>query len=115
MLFISVRSKNFSNYSCLIIIIMSHGGSKEFIRAKDEMYNIESEIVDPVLMNVCLKDKPKLFFFQACKGDATMEPDYHPKATNKFDILKCYSTYEGELTGLSKFCSQFSTIMLSIL
>ncbi|XP_065084840.1 caspase-7-like [Ochlerotatus camptorhynchus] len=93
-----IRKKSFNNYSCLIVIIMSHGERRDLIRAKDKTYDFEAKIVEPILMNDSLKNKPKLFFVQACKGGATMETDFHPKATNKFDMLKCYSTYEGTVS-----------------
>lgn len=93
-----VRTKNLSNYSCLIVVIMSHGGLNDKIQTVDGFYQLDNAVVEPTLMNDTLKGKPRLFFVQACKGDAVMESDITPTATNKFDILKCFSTYEGTLS-----------------
>ncbi|XP_055533616.1 caspase-7-like isoform X1 [Wyeomyia smithii] len=94
-----IEKKNFSKSSCLIVIIMSHGDRGEVIKGFDgNTYHIEADIVDRVLNNNTLKDKPKLFFIQACKGNAHMEMDYIVSAPNKHDIMKCYSTYEGTVS-----------------
>ncbi|XP_029724432.1 caspase-7 [Aedes albopictus] len=90
-----VRRKNLGSHSCLIIVIMSHGGFNDKIETVDGFYRLDNAIVEPTLNNSTLKDKPKLFFVQACKGDAEMECDLTPTASNKFDILKCFSSYEG--------------------
>nr|XP_019529650.2 caspase-like [Aedes albopictus] len=90
-----VRKKNLGSHSCLIIVIMSHGGFNDKIETVDGFYRLDNAIVEPTLNNSTLKDKPKLFFVQACKGDAEMESDLTPIATNKFNILKCFSSYEG--------------------
>ncbi|XP_021709832.1 caspase-3 isoform X3 [Aedes aegypti] len=93
-----VSLKNFGSYSSLMIVIMSHGGLNDQIQASNGFYHLDTTIVEPTLMNETLKGKPKLFFVQACKGDAVMEADATQTATNKFDILKCFSTYEGTLS-----------------
>ncbi|XP_053685894.1 caspase-7-like [Sabethes cyaneus] len=95
---IEISRKDFKKCCCLLVFIMSHGGRGETIKAYDgNSYNLETDIVDRVLNNNTLKDKPKLFFIQACKGNALMETDCVPSATNKNDIMKCYSTYEGTM------------------
>lgn len=93
-----VRRKKFDKYSCLIVIIMSHGKANDQILAVDECYQLDKAIVEPTLMNDTLKGKPKIFIVNACKGNAQMETDYVLSATNKFDILKCFSTYEGTVS-----------------
>lgn len=93
-----VSLKNFGSYSSLMIVIMSHGGLNDHIQTSNGFYHLDTTIVEPTLMNETLKGKPKLFFVQACKGDAVMEADATRTATNKFDILKCFSTYEGTLS-----------------
>lgn len=77
---------------------MSHGKANDQILAVDGCYQLDSAIVEPTLMNDSLKGKPKIFLVNACKGDAKMETDYVLTATNKFDILKCFSTYEGTVS-----------------
>ncbi|XP_055590668.1 caspase-3-like [Uranotaenia lowii] len=93
----NIRKKNFSKYSCLIVIIMSHGDTNGRIYASDATYDFNNDVVEQILSNKTLKDKPKIFFIQACKGNARMETDGTPTTTNKNDVLKCYSTYEGTL------------------
>ncbi|XP_058836251.1 caspase-14-like [Topomyia yanbarensis] len=90
-----ISKKNFSSICCLLVIIMSHGDSKDLIKARDGMFNLEEEIVELTLLNDTLKNKPKIFIIQACKGRAVMETDAIRSATNKNDIMKCFSTYEG--------------------
>nr|XP_029724524.1 caspase-14-like [Aedes albopictus] len=93
-----IRNKNFDKYSCLIVIIMSHGEAKDQIWALDKCYNLEADVVDRIRENRSLRAKPKLFIVQACKGEAMMEPDYTPTAPNAMNIMKCYSTYEGTVS-----------------
>ncbi|XP_053685893.1 caspase-14-like [Sabethes cyaneus] len=94
-----IEKKDFKECSCLIVIIMSHGGLGDTIMASDEQsYNLETDIVDRVLDNSTLKDKPKLFFIQACRGNALMETDSFPSVSNKNDIWKLHSTYEGTVS-----------------
>ncbi|PSN56823.1 hypothetical protein C0J52_02705 [Blattella germanica] len=62
--------KELQNYDCLAVAILTHGGSGDFVYAKDNVpYNIK-EVVQEFLADKCpyLSNKPKLFFIQACKG-----------------------------------------------
>ncbi|XP_055592965.1 caspase-6-like [Uranotaenia lowii] len=95
---IEIKQKRLAHISCLIVVIMSHGDTHGRIHAYDGIYNLEHDVVEQTLLNETLKDKPKLFFVQACKGNALMETDAFPTTTNKNDILKCYSTYEGTVS-----------------
>ncbi|XP_058979657.1 uncharacterized protein LOC101888040 [Musca domestica] len=95
-----IQTKDFSEYACLVIVILSHGNRHEEIAAKDGHYSIDDHVLFPILRNATLNDKPKMFFIQACKGsmqsmgyytDATM---FSPPGSAN-EILKCYSTFEG--------------------
>ncbi|XP_073813150.1 death associated molecule related to Mch2 caspase [Musca autumnalis] len=95
-----IQSKDFTEYACIVIVILSHGNRHEEIAAKDGHYSIDDHVLFPILRNNTLNDKPKMFFIQACKGsmeskgyytDAT--PFSPPGSAN--EILKCYSTFEG--------------------
>ncbi|XP_061397828.1 uncharacterized protein DDB_G0271670 [Musca vetustissima] len=95
-----IQTKDFTEYACLVIVILSHGNRHEEIAAKDGHYSIDDHVLFPILRNTTLNDKPKMFFIQACKGsmeskgyytDAT--PFTPPGSAN--EILKCYSTFEG--------------------
>ncbi|XP_029665790.1 caspase-1-like isoform X1 [Formica exsecta] len=55
---------------CLCIIVLTHGLQNDLIWAKDVAYKSE-KIWKPFTADKCitLAGKPKLFFFQACRGD----------------------------------------------
>ncbi|XP_020278895.1 caspase-1-like [Pseudomyrmex gracilis] len=55
---------------CICIIVLTHGFHNDLICAKDAAYKSD-KIWKPFTANRCntLAGKPKLFFFQACRGD----------------------------------------------
>jgi len=59
--------KDYSQISCLIIFIMSHG-DKNKVKAADSNNIYIEEFIDPFKENISLKNKPKLFFIQMCRG-----------------------------------------------
>ncbi|ETN64648.1 hypothetical protein AND_003603 [Anopheles darlingi] len=92
----NIARQNFSNYSCLIIIIMSHGLMNDQIAAFDgETYGFEEDIVEKCTSNRTLDGKPKLFIVQACRGDSTMTTDSKKTQSKKSDVLTFQSTYKG--------------------
>jgi hypothetical protein len=80
-----VKFVDFTQYSCLIFVIISHGDSLSKIYGVDnEPVDLNDDLIGP--FNACesLRGKPKLFFVQACRGRfkaQTVETD------NKFDSL----------------------------
>jgi hypothetical protein len=106
------RDTALQNDQCLVLFFMSHGTSVEINNRKtDCIYGSDSqpltpdEILSPLTNSRCsyLKNKPKLVFFQACRGehcdqtDATGEPatqtDYStPDAPSYTDFLIGYPT-----------------------
>ncbi|XP_037950748.1 cell wall protein DAN4-like [Teleopsis dalmanni] len=94
----NIERKKFTDYSCLIIVILSHGSRHEGIAAKNGTYSIDDKILFPILRNRTLADKPKIFFIQACKGAMEIggfkTDSVQPNGTPS-EILKCYSTFEG--------------------
>lgn len=75
---------------------MSHGDTDDRIYAYDGLFDLEPDIVDPIVKNCTLKEKPILFFIQACRGNDIMDSDAAQIVQkNKANIIKCYSTYEG--------------------
>ncbi|CAD7011335.1 unnamed protein product [Ceratitis capitata] len=94
----SMTKKDYSNYSCLIIVILSHGTFNDSVAASDAEYNINETILYPILDIPSLKEKPKIFIIQACKG-GMVPGEYKTDAStvrgSPSEILKCYSTYEG--------------------
>lgn len=60
---------DYSNASCLIIIVLSHGGQEDLALAKDAWYKIMSTTIVPIMTyNKTIKLVPKLILTQACKG-----------------------------------------------
>ncbi|XP_050095181.1 caspase-3-like [Anopheles aquasalis] len=91
-----IARQNFSDNSCLITIIMSHGLMNDQILAHDgNTYSFEDEIVEKCTSNRTLDGKPKLFIVQACRGDSTMTTDSKKTQSKKSDVLTFQSTYKG--------------------
>ena len=110
--------RDYSIHGCFICFIMSHGKSGQ-IDTSDSQEITVKEFIDPLKLNRSLKDKPKLFFIQSCRGknkmlthDGAQTQDFHieleqeglenENASYKIpieaDFLICYSTVEGYLS-----------------
>ncbi|XP_031783182.1 caspase-1-like [Nasonia vitripennis] len=65
-----LRREDHSDNDCLCIFVLTHGMADDFICAKDTNYKLD-KIWKPFTADKCstLAGKPKLFFFQACRGD----------------------------------------------
>ena len=92
---------------CLLVVVLSHGGDDDLMAAQDEWYSDE-ELWNPFLADNCpsLRNKPKLFFLNACRGnkqDRGAETDNKPEKTtvkrsklpNHADFLIARSTVPG--------------------
>uniref|UniRef100_A0A182M5Q9 Caspase family p20 domain-containing protein n=1 Tax=Anopheles culicifacies TaxID=139723 RepID=A0A182M5Q9_9DIPT len=94
-----ISTQNFSNNSCLIVFILSHGNVNDTIMAQDGyMYSFHSDIVEQCTSNKTLKNKPKIFVLQACRGDATIVTDATRSLSNKIDIVAFQSSYLGTVS-----------------
>ncbi|CAG9854779.1 unnamed protein product [Phyllotreta striolata] len=63
-----IAESDLSQYNSLIIFVLTHGNKSNTLRTKDgEIYAIE--FWNKIGENPTLADKPKMFVFQACKGD----------------------------------------------
>lgn len=105
-----VSKKDFRDYGCIVIAILSHGSNEERIWAYDDHFNLTDTLVNPIAKNSSLENKPKIFIISACKGsdEKTIVQNSEPlvadavpfTSSNRVpyvrDILKCYSTYEGK-------------------
>nr|AAO92598.1 ancaspase-7 [Anopheles stephensi] len=96
---------------CLVVVIMTHG-DKDVLYASDKCYPIGC-LWEPFLGDECssLRGKPKLFFVQACRGNAFDKGVKLDKAVTDTvdssskrllfliptmaDLLVMYSTYDG--------------------
>ena len=94
--------EDYSDLYCYACVILSHG-DEGVIWGTDLPVRI-TELVEPFCEKK-LAGKPKLFFFQACRGQDTMKPfkdvDYTKSSLkiyelpNMSDFLFCYSTVSG--------------------
>lgn len=101
---------NFAPYDCLIIVVLTHGDENNVLYAKDEKYNLNDTIINPIVSkNTSLAGKPKIIIIQACKGNKTVKGHYvtdssmrsAPKLAPIPSILNlyfCFSTYEGHVS-----------------
>jgi hypothetical protein len=66
-----ISKYDYSNVGSLLVFIMSHGKQSQILGTDDEpvYYN---EFIDPFKATKSLKDKPKMFFFNACRGQQYM-------------------------------------------
>ncbi|XP_053668205.1 caspase-1-like [Anopheles marshallii] len=95
----TISEKDFTEYSCLIVFIMSHGNEQDSIMAYDgNMYSLQSDIVEQCTMNRTLNDKPKIFVVQACRGDAKIVADATRSMSHKIDIVAFQSSYQGTVS-----------------
>ncbi|XP_053668203.1 caspase-14-like [Anopheles marshallii] len=95
----TISKKDFTEYSCLIVFIMSHGDEQDSIMAYDgNMYSLQSDIVEQCTMNRTLNDKPKIFVVQACRGDAKIVADATRSMSHKIDIVAFQSSYQGTVS-----------------
>ena len=61
-------SVDHSNSDCFLCVVMSHGNEDKIVTSDNKVMSFE-EIMAPIKSCASLSDKPKLFFFQACRGD----------------------------------------------
>jgi len=61
-----------SESDCFLCVVMSHGNEDKIVTRDNQEMSFE-EIMAPIKLCKTLENKPKLFFFQACRGDNEME------------------------------------------
>ncbi|XP_035731793.1 caspase-1-like [Vespa mandarinia] len=71
----TLSNEDHSKNDCICIFVLTHGTSNDLLYSKDVAYST-SYIWKPFSADLCtsLAGKPKLFFFQACRGNNTQEP-----------------------------------------
>ena len=107
--------RDYTNDSCIIFFIMSHGQEQGKILASDEKVVNLNDFIQPFKHVKTLAQKPKLFFVQACRGQKDMKligddegdsedelqtdgptrDDEIAKVPIEADFLFCNSTVEG--------------------
>jgi len=65
-------SDDHSKSDCFLCVVMSHGNEDKIVTSDNMVISFE-EIMAPIQLCETLNDKPKLFFFQACRGNNEIE------------------------------------------
>jgi len=99
--------RDYSSCSCIIIFIMSHGGNGTIETIESGSMHL-NHFMDPFKTNNSLKNKPKLFFIQSCRGNKEMAQHNSSSCSDsnnnnvcgtkvpiEADYLYAYSTVEG--------------------
>jgi caspase 7 len=60
------------DFDCFLCVVMSHGNEDNIVTRDNKLISFE-EIMAPIKSCPSLFDKPKMFFFQACRGEKEME------------------------------------------
>ncbi len=112
-----VSNKNFIDFSCLVVAVLSHGEEKNQVSAKDQYYDFDETVVNPIAKNITLLGCPKIFIINACRGyernvyvSDSRYPEMEVDSSSTYippiqemvrpipymkEILKLYSCYEG--------------------
>ncbi len=68
-----IADADHSDSDCFLCVVMSHGNRDKIVASDSEEISMK-EIMQPIKESCAsLENKPKLFFFQACRGDKEME------------------------------------------
>ena len=63
-----IADEDHANSDCFLCVVMSHGNDEKVVTSDNQEISFE-EIMKPIKECPTLIDKPKLFFFQACRGE----------------------------------------------
>jgi len=80
---------DFSRHDCFLAVFLSHGdieNNKEYIYGIDEVGITKENIINRFKRNATLFEKPKIFFFDACRG-SNIEPTYAKSVTNHMNNI----------------------------
>nr|XP_002131546.1 uncharacterized protein LOC100178691 [Ciona intestinalis] len=100
----AVSKADHSNYDCFACVILTHGGDKDVLYARDDKMELK-DFMQPFRGDNCpsLATKPKLFFIQACRGFKLAEPV-------KVRPVQCDSLNYDTTDGGSATVDEFATI-----
>ena len=68
----NIANIDHSNFDCFLCVVMSHGNENRIVTSDGDWISFE-EIMAPIKSCPSLTMKPKMFFFQACRGKNEME------------------------------------------
>jgi hypothetical protein len=82
-----IADEDHTHSDCFLCVVMSHGIDDKIMASDSEEISLK-EIMQPIKSSCeSLENKPKLFFFQACRGDKKMlskgRPDSDVSETNE--------------------------------
>ena len=119
---VSTARKDHSRYDCFVLIIMSHG-------ALGSVYGVDGMSVSCADIKSYFKpnsartllNKPKIFIYQACQGEQSMDghvapiddiesdglPEAHQSTPSESDFLILYSTVPGFISYRSRSAGSF--------
>jgi hypothetical protein len=66
-----IADEDHTNSDCFLCVVMSHGNDEKIVTSDNQQISFD-EIMAPIKECPTLVDKPKLFFFQACRGENEM-------------------------------------------
>jgi hypothetical protein len=72
-------SLDHSESDCFLCVVMSHGNEDRIVTRDNQEMSFEA-IMAPIKLCESLREKPKLFFFQACRGESEIEIPRAPKS-----------------------------------
>jgi hypothetical protein len=84
-----------SQSDCFLCVVMSHGNNKDMFYSSDNKEISFEEIMAPIKLCKTLMNKPKMFFFQACRGKIDMGKSYNFKLPETSIISR--TEYESDL------------------
>jgi hypothetical protein len=84
-----------SKSDCFLCVVMSHGNDKDMFYSSDNKEISYEEIMAPIKSCPTLKNKPKFYFFQACRGKCDMRFERYNSNLTKARLAKI--DYESDL------------------
>ena len=66
-----IASFDHKDFDCFLCVVMSHGNEDNIVTRDNKLISFE-EIMAPIKLCPTLENKPKMFFFQACRGENKM-------------------------------------------
>ncbi len=99
--------KSHENYDCFLCVVMSHGIDDHIVTRDNKLISF-ADIMAPIKSCTTLINKPKMFFFQACRGDKKLEsilreqlPPVSQSSISSANSIK--SSQIARMTDLNKF------------
>jgi len=68
----NIAELDHTNSDCFLCVVMSHGSDDKIMASDSEEISLV-ELLKPIKSCESLQNKPKMFFFQACRGDKEMD------------------------------------------